>query len=156
MEFTELSNRVTGCAIGVHRSLGPGLLGSTYEQSLAHELGLHGVNFKIQYPLPVEYKGIRLDCGYREDVLVESLIILELKSVEQLKRIHEAQLLTYMKLAGIGQGFLINFNTRRLKQGLKSFVLRPFMLFMPFMVSNKQRINHLRALTMVIWSLRVQ
>jgi GxxExxY protein len=123
MEFSELSNRVIGCAIEVHRKLGPGLLESTYEQCLAHELSLHGINFKIQHPLPVEYKGVRIDCGYRVDVLVENQIILELKSVEELKAIHEAQLLTYMKLAGIGQGFLINFNVRRLKQGLKSFVL---------------------------------
>jgi GxxExxY protein len=103
--------------------LGPGLLESTYEHCLAHELSLHGINFKIQPPLPVEYKGVRLDSGYRVDVLVENQIILELKSVEELKGIHEAQLLTYMKLAGIGQGFLINFNVRRLKQGLKSIAL---------------------------------
>lgn len=123
MEFTELSNRVIGCAIEVHRELGPGLLESTYEQCLAHELNLNGVSFKLQHPLPVEYKGIRLDCGYGVDILVENEIILELKSVDELKGIHEAQLLTYMKLTGIKQGFLINFNVRRLKQGLKSFVL---------------------------------
>ena len=123
MEFTELSNRVIRCAIEVHRHLGPGLLESTHEQCLAHELSLNGLKFKVQQPLPVEYKGIRLDCGYRVDVLVEDEIILELKSVEELKGIHKAQLLTYMKLAGIKQGFLINFNVRRLKQGLKSFVL---------------------------------
>jgi GxxExxY protein len=123
MEFTELSNRVIGCAIEVHSKLGPGLLESTYEQCLAHELNLNGIKFKLQHPLPVEYKGIRLDCGYRVDMLVEDEIILELKSVEQLKGVHEAQLLTYMKLAGIKYGFLINFNVHRLKQGLKSFVL---------------------------------
>ena len=123
MEFSELSNRVIGCAIEVHRELGPGLLESTYEQCLAHELSLTGITFSIQHPLPVQYKGIRLDCGYRVDVLVEDKMILELKSVDELKGIHEAQLLTYMKLAGISQGLLINFNVRRLKQGLKSFVL---------------------------------
>ena len=123
MEFSELSNRVIGCAIEVHRELGPGLLESTYEQCLAHELSLNRIKFNIQHPLPVNYKGIRLDCGYRVDVLVEDEIILELKSVDELKGIHEAQLLTYMKLSGIKQGFLINFNVRRLKQGLKSFVL---------------------------------
>lgn len=123
MEFSELSHRVIGCAIEIHRTLGPGLLESTYEQCLAHELSLHGTHFKIQHPLPVQYKGVLIDCGYRVDVLVENEIILELKSIEELKRIHEAQLLTYMKLAGIGQGFLINFNVRRLIQGLKSFVL---------------------------------
>jgi GxxExxY protein len=123
MEFSELSNRVIGCAIEVHRVLGPGLLESTYEQCLAHELKLSGIHFLLQHPLPVDYKGLRLDCGYRVDVLVENQIILELKSVEQLLGIHEAQLLTYMKLAGIRQGFLINFNVKRLKDGLKSFVL---------------------------------
>jgi GxxExxY protein len=123
MAFSELSNRVIGCAIDVHRGLGPGLLESTYEQCLAHELNLNGIEFKLQHPLPVLYKGMRLDCGYRVEVLVENEIVLELKSVEDLKGIHEAQLLTYMKLAGIKQGFLINFNVRFLKEGLKSFVL---------------------------------
>ena len=123
MAFSELSNRVIGCAIEVHRELGPGLLESTYEQCLAHELSLNGIDFKLQSPLPVAFKGTLLDCGYRVDVLVEGEIILELKSVDAIKGIHEAQLLTYMKLAGIKQGFLINFNVRRLKDGLKSFVL---------------------------------
>ncbi|MFO7713022.1 GxxExxY protein [Desulfosarcina sp.] len=121
--FSELSNRVIGCAIEVHRELGPGLLESTYEQCLAHELSLNGIDFKLQHPLPVAFKGVRLDCGYRVDVLVEDEIILELKSVDALKGIHEAQLLTYMKLAGIKQGFLINFNVRLLKDGLKRFVI---------------------------------
>jgi GxxExxY protein len=123
MKFSELSNRVIGCAIEVHRELGPGLLESTYEQCLAHELNLNDINFIVQHPLPVEYKGIRLDCGYRVDILVEDEIILELKSVDELVGIHEAQLLTYMKLAKIKQGFLINFNVSRLKEGLRSFVL---------------------------------
>ena len=99
------------------------MLESTYQQCLAHELGINQIEFRIEYPLPVKYKGIHLDCGYRLDLLVEDEIILELKSVEQLKGIHEAQLLTYMKLANIKQGFLINFNVKLLKQGLKSFVL---------------------------------
>jgi len=123
MQFSELSNKVIGCAIEVHRVLGPGLLELTYEQCLAHELTQNRIEFRRQHPLPVEYKGVRIDCGYRVDLLVEDEIILELKSVEQLKGIHEAQLLTYMKLAGIGQGFLINFNVKLLKHGLKSFVL---------------------------------
>ena len=123
MEFDELSNRVIGCAIEVHRALGPGLLESTYEQCLAHELKLNGMAFKLQWPLPVEYKGIRLECGYRVDVLVEDILILELKSVEQVKDSHEAHLLTYMKLAGAGIGLLINFNVRRLRDGIKRFVL---------------------------------
>ena len=122
-KFTDLSHRVIGAAIEVHRHLGPGLLESTYQQCLARELHLSGIPFKLEYPLPVEYKGLHLDCGYRIDVLIEDAIILELKSVTQLKPIHEAQLLTYMKLTHIKQGFLINFNVEILKNGLKSFVL---------------------------------
>jgi GxxExxY protein len=123
MEFDELSNRVIGCAIEVHRELGPGLLESTYEQCLAHELNLKGISFRLQHPLPVEYKAIRLDCGYRVDVMVEETLILELKSVEEIKAIHEAQLLTYMKLAGVKTGLLINFNVPKLKTGIKRYVL---------------------------------
>ena len=122
-KFSEVSNRVIGCAIDVHRALGPGLLESTYQQCLAHELGLKGVEFRLEHPIPVQYKEIRLDCGYRVDLLIEDELIVELKSVEELKGIHEAQLLTYMKLAGIPQGFLINFNVKRLRDGLRSFVL---------------------------------
>ncbi|MCF7791820.1 MAG: GxxExxY protein [Victivallales bacterium] len=98
MEFDKLSNKVIGCAIEVHRTLGPGLLKSTYEQCLAHELKLNNIDFKLQHPLPVAYKDARLDCGYRVDVLIEDELIIELKSVEEIKGIHEAQLLTYMKL----------------------------------------------------------
>jgi len=87
------------------------------------ELELNGIAFKLQWPLPVEYKGIRLDCGYRVDILVEDILILELRCMEQIKDIHEAQLLTYMKLAGTGTGLLINFNVRRLRDGIKRFVL---------------------------------
>src|SRR5439155_1085478 len=122
-EFSQLSNRVIGCAIEVHRILGPGLLESTYQQCLAHELKLNGIGFSLEHPLPVEYKGLHLDCGYRIDVLVENQIILELKSVEEIKGIHQAQLLTYLRLSGVKQGFLINFNVERLVDGLRSFVL---------------------------------
>ena len=123
MEFSKLSNQVLGCAIEVHRELGPGLLESTYEQCLAHELHAKNITYRTQCPMPVQYKDLRLDCGYRIDFMINDEIILELKSVEELKGIHEAQLLTYMKLADIKQGFLINFNVRQLKQGIKSFVL---------------------------------
>jgi GxxExxY protein len=123
MKFSALSQRVIGCAIEVHRVLGPGLLESTYEHCLARELSLNNIGFITQHPLPVEYKGVRIDCGYRVDVLIANEIILELKTVQELMPIHEAQLLTYMRLAAIKQGFLINFNVRRLKDGLKSFVL---------------------------------
>jgi GxxExxY protein len=123
MEFDDLSNRVIGCAIQVHRELGPGLLESTYEQCLAYELIQTGIPFKIQQPIPVTYKQIKLDCGYRVDFLVEDRLIVELKSVEQLSKIHEAQVLTYMKLAHIRIGLLINFNVQILKKGIKRFVL---------------------------------
>ena len=123
MKFSALSQRVIGCAIEMHRVLGPGLLESTYEHCLARELSLNNIGFITQHPLPVEYKGVRIDCGYRVDVLIANEIILELKTVQELMPIHEAQLLTYMRLAAIKQGFLINFNVRRLKDGLKSFVL---------------------------------
>ena len=121
-EFSVLSNKVIGAAIEVHKTLGPGLLESTYQQCLAHELKLQNINFEMEYPLPVNYKGIHLDCGYRIDLLIEREIILELKSVEQLKGIHEAQLLTYMKLANIKQGFLINFNVPLIKDGIQRIV----------------------------------
>lgn len=110
MEFDDLSNRVIGCAIEVHRQLGPGLLESAYEQCLAHELNRHGISFQLQQPQPVQYEDIRLDCGYRVDILVENDLIVELKSVDEIKGIHQAQLLTYMKLSGVKVGLLINFN----------------------------------------------
>ena len=119
----DLVEKIIGCAIEVHRNLGPGLLESTYEQCLAHELNLNNIKFEKQFSLPVEYKGIKLDCGYRIDLFVENQVILELKSVDNLAGIHEAQLLTYMKLAGAKHGLLINFNVNRLIDGLKSFVL---------------------------------
>jgi len=123
MEFDRLSNQVIGCAIEVHRELGPGLLESTYEKCLAYELGKNGFDVKLQHPLPVAYKGVRMDCGYRADILIENELIIELKSVDAIKKIHEAQLLTYMKLAGIDTGLLMNFNVILLKNGIKRFVL---------------------------------
>ena len=123
MEFVDLSKRVIGCAIEVHRELGPGLLESTYEQCLARELGLNGISFQLQHPQPVEYKGIQHDCGYRIDVLIEDELTIELKAVEETTGIHEAQLLTYMKLAGIKTGLLMNFNVTKLKDGIKRYVL---------------------------------
>ncbi len=123
MEFDGLSKKVIGCAIEVHRNLGPGLLESTYEKCLAHELTLNGIDFELQKAVPVTYKGIKLDCGYRIDVLVENSLLIELKSVNKLSEVHEAQLLTYMKLADVETGILINFNVRLLKDGLKRFVL---------------------------------
>ncbi|MFO7601606.1 MAG: GxxExxY protein [Candidatus Desulfacyla sp.] len=123
MEFDELSIRVIGCAIEVHRHLGPGLLESAYEQCFAYELRIKSMPFKLQYPVPVEYKGVKLDCGYRVDLIVDDRLIVELKSVEKLLPIHEAQLLTYMKLCDISIGLLINFNVKYLKSGIKRMVL---------------------------------
>ena len=124
MEFDELSNRVIGCAIEVHRTLGPGLLESAYEQCLARELALAGISFEVQMPLPVEYKCVRLDCGYRVDLLVEKKLIVELNVVEKFLPIHIAQILTYMKLAQVSVGLLVNSNVELLKEGgIKRFVL---------------------------------
>ena len=123
VKFDTLSNQVIECAIEVHRNLGPGLLESVYEQCLAYELTHKKIHFKLQHSLPVEYKTVNLDCGYRIDVLVENKLILELKSVDTVLPIHEAQLLTYMKLAKIKTGLLINFNVKVLKDGLKRYVL---------------------------------
>jgi GxxExxY protein len=123
MDFDDFSKRVIGCAIEVHRHLGPGLLESTYEQCMAHELTLAQIEFKLQPALPVEYKGIHLDCGYRIDLLIGDVLIVELKSVAALLPIHDAQVLTYLKLSRIRVGLLINFNVTRLKDGIKRFVL---------------------------------
>ena len=123
MKFDELSNKVLGCAIEVHRELGPGLLESTYEQCLGYELSLANIPFKIQVALPVEYKQIKLECGYRIDLLIDDRLIVEVKSVDQLLMIHEAQVLTYMKLSGVRVGLLINFNVEVLRKGLRRFVL---------------------------------
>ena len=118
----ELTGQILGAAIEVHKQLGPGLLESTYQACLCHELELRGISFECQKPLPLEYKGIKLECGYRIDLLVAGLVVVEIKSVEALAPIHEAQLLTYLKLTGIKVGFLINFNVVVLKQGIRRLV----------------------------------
>ena len=123
MEFDELSRRMIGCAIEVHRNLGPGLLESTYRQCLACELSHAGVPFQMEVPLPVRYKDVLLDCGYRIDLLVRSDLIVESKSVETFLPIHQAQILTYMRLARIPIGLLMNFNVTKLQNGIKRFVL---------------------------------
>jgi len=123
MDRDPVTERIIGCAIEVHRALGPGLLESAYERCLAFELGQHGIPFRQQLPVPVEYKGNRIECGYRIDLLVDDAVIVELKSVDQLAPVHEAQLLTYMKLARIRTGLLINFNQQRLVDGLRRFKL---------------------------------
>lgn len=123
MNVNNLTHQIIGAAIEVHKTLGPGLLESTYEECLCHEFDLRQTHYKRQQALPVRYKGIKLDCGYRIDLLVENSVILELKAVEALEPIHEAQLLTYLKLTGFKIGLLINFNVPVLKQGIKRLIL---------------------------------
>jgi len=118
----ELTGQIIGAAIEVHKQLGPGLLESTYQACLCHELELRRIPYECQKPLPLEYKGIKLECGYRIDLLVAGLVIVEIKSVETLAPIHEAQLLTYLKLTGVRIGFLINFNVVVLKNGIRRLV----------------------------------
>ena len=120
--FNELTERVIGACIEIHRALGPGLLESAYEECLCYELSQAGIKFERQKALPVHYKDVKLDCGYRLDLVVEEKIIIELKAVESLLPIHEAQLLTYLKLSGITLGLLINFNVAMLKHGIKRIV----------------------------------
>jgi len=119
----EMTEKIIGAAIVVHKELGPGLLESTYEACLVYELVQSGLKVESQKSLPVSYRGVHLDCGYRIDLLVEDQIILELKAVEKLEPIHEAQLLSYLKLSGYKVGLLINFNTKLLKNGIRRFVL---------------------------------
>jgi GxxExxY protein len=123
IERDPLTEIIIGCAIEVHRHLGPGLLESTYEQCMVHEMTTQRVPHRSQVPLPVQYKGFRLDCGYRLDILAAEQVIVELKSVEKMTGLHEAQMLTYMKLAGVDRGLLINFNVQRLVDGVKRFRL---------------------------------
>jgi GxxExxY protein len=123
MEKDPFTAEIIGCAIEVHRALGPGLLESTYKQCLAHELHLNDIPFRLEQPLPVEYKGVRLGCGYRIDLLVDDRLILELKAVEHVKGIDKAQLLTYMRLSGIATGLLINFHEQKLADGVQRFKL---------------------------------
>jgi len=117
-----LTGQIIGAAIEVHKQLGPGLLESTYQACLCRELELRGISFECQKPLPLEYKGVRLECGCRIDLLVAGLVIVEIKSVEALAPIHEAQVLTYLKLTGIQIGLLINFNVVVLKDGIRRLV----------------------------------
>jgi len=118
-----LSGKVIQLAIEVHRVLGPGLLESAYEECLCHELKEAGIPFGRQVPLPVSYKSVQLDCGYVLDIVVDGQLILELKAIEKLAPIHEAQILTYLRLSGIKTGLLMNFCSPLLKDGLKRIVL---------------------------------
>jgi GxxExxY protein len=117
------TSRIIGAAIEVHKELGPGLLESAYEECLCHEFHLRGLPFRRQIDLPVSYKGLKLDCGYRLDLIVDDTVVVELKAVEALFPVHQAQLLTYMKLTGKQVGLLINFNVPLLTQGIIRRVL---------------------------------
>jgi GxxExxY protein len=126
----ELTEAIIGAAIEVHRHLGPGLLESAYEECFCHELTLRKIKFERQLTLPVTYKGVNLDCGYRIDLLIENLVIIELKCVEKLQPVHDAQLLTYMKLASKEVGIIFNFHTEVLTRGgvIRKALSRPAVL----------------------------
>jgi GxxExxY protein len=119
----ELTEKVIGAAIEVHRSVGPGLLESTYQECLCHELGLRGIPFVRQLILPAEYKGVRLNCSYRIDLLIDSAVVVEIKAVAAIDPVHTAQLLTYMRLGGWRIGLLMNFNVPALRNGIRRVVL---------------------------------
>lgn len=121
--INSLTHEIIGAAIEVHRHLGPGLLESSYRECLCHELSIREVSFRREYGLPLQYKGIRLECGYRLDLLVGGLVVVELKAVERLAAIHDAQLLTYLRIGGWRVGLLINFNVAVLKEGIRRRIL---------------------------------
>ncbi len=123
MNDTELTRAIIGAAIEVHKLLGPGLLESAYEDCLCHELALHNIHFEKQKPIPLVYKGTKLECGFRLDLLVEGRVVVELKSVDGLGPIHEAIVLTYLRLSGHHLGLLINFNVPVLKDGVRRFIM---------------------------------
>jgi GxxExxY protein len=118
-----LTEKIIGAAIEVHRALGPGLLESIYQTCLAHEMALRGLRFEKEKPLPVEYKGVKLESGYRLDFVVDDRVVVELKAVDSIHDVHKAQLLTYLKLTGCKVGLLLNFNSAVLKDGIERLVL---------------------------------
>lgn len=123
MELNRLTQKVIGAAIEVHKHLGPGLLESAYEACLCHELACMDIPFERQKPVAVHYKGKKLDCGYRMDLLVDSRLVVEAKSVQSIIPVHEAQLLTYLRLANVRLGLLINFNQRLLHHGIRRLII---------------------------------
>ena len=123
LRYEELTERILGSVIEVHKVLGPGLMESAYEECLCHELNLRDLQFERQMTVPVSYKGVSLDCGYKLDLLIENTVILELKCVERITSVHEAQLLTYMKLLTKPVGFIINFNVPVMRAGIVRKVL---------------------------------
>ena len=123
-ELWECSSEVIGACIEVHRALGPGLLESAYEICLAQELTLRGVPFERQKELPVHFKGVKLECSYRMDFVIDSALILEVKAVERVLPVHEAQLISYLRLARLPVGLLVNFHTETIRRGLRRFTLK--------------------------------
>ena len=121
MELNELTYKIIGCAYDVHKALGPGLLESTYEKCLCFELEKLDIKYEKQKELPINYKGMTIDNGYRIDIMVEDKIVIELKSVDSLQPIHSAQLLTYLKLSRKPLGLLINFNVTNLQNGIRRY-----------------------------------
>ena len=119
----ELTDKILAAAIEVHRTLGPGLLEGVYEECLCRELELQQISFERQRPLPVEYKGVMLECDYRMDIVVNHRVVIELKCVDAIAPVHEAQLLTYLKLSGMKVGFILNFYVPVLKEGIRRMVL---------------------------------
>ena len=122
MHENEIANKVIGCAIDVHKVLGPGLLESAYHECLYYKLQKEGLKLQKEKPMPLVYEGVHLECGYRIDILVEDKVVIEIKSVEALNSVHMAQTLTYMKLGDYKLGLLINFNGSLLKQGVKRII----------------------------------
>ena len=122
MNMNQLSSKIIGAAIEVHKTLGPGLLESAYEECLCHELSIQGLLLEKQKPLSIDYKGINLNCGYRLDIVVEKAVIIELKSCERIEPIHKAQLLTYLKLSGLKLGLILNFNVPLMRDGIVRIV----------------------------------
>jgi GxxExxY protein len=121
-ELNRITERIIGAAIEVHRALGPGLLESAYEACLAYELATQGLGVERQKPLPIVYRDVTLDCGYRIDLLVDGAVIVEIKAVDRLAPIHDAQVLSYLRLSGLNVGLLINFNLKLLKKGIRRLV----------------------------------
>jgi GxxExxY protein len=122
-EYYSLTEQVIGSAIEVHKTLGPGLLESVYQRCLAYELNQRNINFATEVTIPIHYKDQKIDCAFRADIIVENKIILELKAIEKILPIHEAQLITYLKLTKMRLGLILNFNTKLLKDGIKRMIL---------------------------------
>ncbi|MFM9905980.1 MAG: GxxExxY protein [Pyrinomonadaceae bacterium] len=119
-----LTEKIIGCAIEVHKAIGPGLLESAYEECLCYELAQNGLKFERQVPLPVVYKGVKLECGYKLDIIVENIVVIELKAVDRIIAIHEAQLLSYLRMLDLRVGLILNFHSSVLKEGIKRIVNR--------------------------------